>query len=350
MSLRQVRDQRLFDDARSDSDRARYYVRANELGFEPSADRQLMRLMKENDPVRVQVIGPSGAGKTSLIMRVLGDLHLEAADPSREVLVLKVGDRPENLEDSAAVMKMVLDTLAAQQFRFSNLEDGVLVAAAADQTTLTPDQQNHQFGLDARVVSYTTTLSSAYETRSFGVSAPALRQDLADVLRVVKESGHRPVLILDDTEKFVSPGEGGALDVDSVANLYHHGVRVLADFDVDLVVASHPRFEGVAKVIEVTERAGLDRIDVPRIPPDLETGPMTAILARRLDRGGISGSVEDVIEADALSALTTLYHDRRCDLRAVLRIAHGAADRAIERDAPQIGARDVDAEVVETLA
>ncbi|HEX3361951.1 MAG TPA: hypothetical protein VHS74_13245, partial [Solirubrobacterales bacterium] len=60
MSLERVRDERLFDDARSDGERTRYYVRGNELGLEASADRELMEVMKKSPPARVQVVGPSG--------------------------------------------------------------------------------------------------------------------------------------------------------------------------------------------------------------------------------------------------------------------------------------------------
>jgi hypothetical protein len=137
--------------------------------------------------------------------------------------------------------------------------------------------------------------------------------------------------------------------VGSVANLYHHGVRVLADFEVDLVVATHPRFETVEKVAEVVARIGPDRIEVPRILPDNEAAPMSAILARRLERGGVEAPLEEVIEVEAIGALTTLYHDRNSDLRWVLRIAHGSVERAMARGGTRIEARDVDGEVVETV-
>lgn len=347
MSLRQVRDERLFDDARTDADRARYYVRAAEMGLAIRADLELMRFLKADGPVRVQVVGPSGAGKTSLIVRVLGDLHLEATSPAREILVLKVGDQPENLVDQAAMIKVVLDTVAAERFRFSNVDEEVLRAGSAEQTTVTPRRTTHQFGVGIPSVSYTNELAETFVTRQFSTTAAGLRQDLEGVLRTVKESGYRPVLVLDDTEKFVSPGERGNLDVGSIANLYDHGVRALADFDVDLVIATHPRFDEVPKVIEVCARIAPDRVEVPRIDPDLEVQPMGKILERRLERGNVDASLEDVIGSDAIGALTTLYHDRGSDLRSVLRVAHGAGDRALARGVERIEVRDVDREVVE---
>lgn len=359
MSLERVHRGRLFDDARSDSERALYYVNAHDLGFRPLADHQLMRALKGVDSARVQVVGPSGAGKTSLIMRVLRDLHTEKTIPAREVLVLKVGDRPENLKDSTTVIKLVLDTLAAQDYRFSNIEGGVLRAAAADQTTEIPRQEAHQFEAGTQFASYSATLTNAYEQREFGTNAAGLRHDLADVLRIVKEADYRPVLVLDDTEKFVAPGEKGTLEAASVANLYDHGVRALAEFEVDLVVATHPRFEEVPKVVEVRDRLGLDRIEVPRILPDLEGAPMAKILERRLERGKVQASLDEVIETPAIDALATLYHDRHSDLRSVLRIAHGAAERALARaareserlgaGAARIQVRDIGMEIVDSL-
>jgi Cdc6-like AAA superfamily ATPase len=347
MSLRRVRDERLFDDARTDADRTRYYVRAAELGLAERADLELMRILKASGPARVLVVGPSGAGKTSLILKVLGDLHIEATDPAREILVLKVGDRPENLVDPAAMIKLVLDTLAAQRYRFSNVDEEVLRAGAADQIALTPRRTTHRFEVGIPQVSYANELAETFETRQFSTTSAGLRQDLEGILRVIRESNYRPVLVLDDTEKFVAPGEDGRLDAGSIANLYDHGVRALADFDVDLVIATHPRFDEVQKVIEVCDRIGPERIEVPRIDPDLEAAPMGKILERRLIRGNVEAPLGEVIEPEAIGALTTLYHDRGSDLRSVLRVAHGAADRALDRGVNRIEVRDVDREVVE---
>jgi hypothetical protein len=74
---------------------------------------------------------------------------------------------------------------------------------------------------------------------------------------------------------------------------------------------------------------------------------MGKILERRLVRGNIEAQLGDVIEPEAIGALTTLYHDRGSDLRSVLRLAHGAADRALGRGVDRIEVRDVDREVVE---
>lgn len=55
-------------------------------------------LAEEPSPQRFQVIGPSGAGKTSFIFKVLGDLARRTGlERAHEVLVVNVGDDPNRL-------------------------------------------------------------------------------------------------------------------------------------------------------------------------------------------------------------------------------------------------------------
>lgn len=344
MSLRQIHERRVFDDATTDARRACVYVRSGELGLSDGdrGDVALMDALVEREaPQRVQLVGPSGAGKTSLILRVVADLAKRALEVRHEVLILRVGDRPERLSSPEEVMKMVLETIAVEGHRFSNVREDVLTAAAADQRTQTSTQVEHRGGLSAFVASYSASVKQAYETLAFGQNAARVRHDLQDVLAQVRAAGFRPVLVLDDTEKFVSPGRDGKLDETSVENLYHHGVRALGELDVDLVVAMHPRFEGVGRVREVIERLAMPRIDVPELPADAEDAALGRILQRRMERDGVDGELGTVIDAAAVDELQVLYHERDRDLRSVLKLAHEAAGYALGRSAPVIAARDV---------
>jgi Cdc6-like AAA superfamily ATPase len=342
VSLAEVHRQRLFDDATTDGDRRRYYVRSGELGIEPRADLKLMECLKtESAPQRIQVVGPSGAGKTSLIVRVLADLEVEQLDPGYEVLILRVGERPEHLASGESMIKLVLDTIATQRFRFSNVDPSIFEGAVAERTTQTPARINHEFGIDGRIANYSTQIEEAFETREFGQNPARLRQDLEDVIRIVAEGGYRPVLVLDDTEKFVAPGPDGELDTDSVANLYHHGVRVLGEFNLDLVIAMHPRFEEAPHVQEVGERLGIARIEVPQLVPDREPAPVEKILERRLQRGGVGVQLSEVITSEAIGDLQLLYHERESNLRSALKIAHAAVEHALSRNSGVLEARDM---------
>lgn len=346
MSLREVYDRHVFDDATTDERRAGVYVRSGELGLKDRVDVDLMRALTEGEvPQRLHIVGPSGAGKTSLILRVVGDLARRKLQPSHEVLVLRVGDRPEALRSPEDVLKLVLDTIAVEGHRFSNVDPQILRDASADSRVHNPSQVEHRAGLNAPAVSYSASLREAYETAQFGQSPARLRRDLEDALRLVQDAGHRPVLVIDDTEKFVSPGVEGKLDEASIENLYHHGVRVLGELNLDLVVAMHPRFEGVDRVSEVVERLAMFRLDVPRLPPEDDPPALRAILERRRERGEVAAPLDELIAPAAVAELQVLYHARQHDLRSVLKLAHAAVGVALARDGEIVDGGDVRAAV-----
>jgi Cdc6-like AAA superfamily ATPase len=342
MSLEQVQAERLFDDATTDEKRVRLYVRPGELELTPRADVELMRRLRDHPPPQqVQIIGPSGAGKTSLIMRVLADLSAAQLDQSPQVLVLRIGDDPGSLASSTAVMKLVLGTIEAQKYQFSNVDPGVLQEAGADTVSVTPHHITHQIGINPPLASYTAQIEETFKQFNQGDNPARIRQNLQDVLETVTGAGHRPVLVLDDTEKFVMPGSNEEVDADAISNLYNNGVRALAELKVDLVIAAHPRFEQIEQVAEVTGRFGIERIECPKLPPETEPVALAEILARRLERGGIEIELETVIEPAAVAALQVIYHDRESNLRAALTAAHEAADHALARGAATVEARDV---------
>jgi hypothetical protein len=349
MSLDRIVAGRTFDDATSDTRRTEVYVGSGELGLPPGAERPEVDLMQAliaiPPPRRVHVVGPSGAGKTSLILRVVADLARRELEIHHEVLILRVGDRPERLESPESVMKMVLETIAVEGHRFSNVDVGVLQAAAADQRVREGAQTEHRGGLTAPLVSYSAAVREAYETAEFGQNAAQVRHDLEDVLAAVAGAGYRPVLVIDDTEKFVGPGPDGQLDAVAVEHLYHHGVRVLGELAVDLVVAMHPRFEQVPRVVEVIERLAMGRIGVAELPADADAPALARILERRLERDGIHARLDEVIESAAVEELQVLYHERDRDMRSVLKLAHAAAGHALNRGAPAVAPRDVRAVV-----
>jgi GTPase SAR1 family protein len=129
------------------------------------ADVALMDALAEREPPqRVHVVGPSGAGKTSLILRVVADLAKRELEVRHEVLILR---------------------------------DDVLTAAAADQRTQTPKQLEHRGGLKVPIVGYSASIKQGYETLAFGQNSARVRHDLQDVLGQVRAAGFRPVLVLE---------------------------------------------------------------------------------------------------------------------------------------------------------
>jgi hypothetical protein len=327
--LEQIASERVFASVTGVEELASVYVPSYELAGLKGEDRpeaQLMHpLANEPQPQRVQVVGPSGAGKTSLIFKVLGDLaQLNAGDRSHEVLVVNVGDDPSRLADSATFMRTVVQLVAHQGHRFASIDPDVLRAASADEQTRIGPQIQHRGELSAKVVSYSAALTEAYEQEKFGDNPVRARQDFEDVVALVARE-HRPLIVIDDTEHFVDAVDG-KVSSESVGNLYHHAIRSLAELEtVDIVVAVHPAYEQIDAVGEVTRRFNFRRVEVPALPAHRDESAMTVILQRRLERHGLSGPVSDVIDGAALAQLDGAYFLGGHNLRAVLEVAHEAA-------------------------
>jgi hypothetical protein len=338
--------ERVFASVTRQEDLVDLYVRSDQLtGARGDArpEARMMRALANDPPPRfLQVIGPAGAGKTSMILRVLTDLgRREAATLHRphEVLVVNVGDDPARLNSAAAFMHTMVQLIARQGHRFASVDPDVLAAAAADERTTTGRQVDHRVTLDAKVMSYSAGLKEAYGTAKFGEDPARARQDFEDVLKLVS-AAYRPVVVIDDTEHFVHRGVNGGVDAESVSNLFHHAVRALAELDqVDVIIAIHPKYRDVPALQEVTSRFGFLPVDVPALRPDSDTPGLAAILTRRLERHGIQIAVTDVIAEQVISQLEGYYFTNAHDLRAVLDLATEAAAAAAADDAQRIEPR-----------
>ena len=126
MSLQRIHDAGVFDDATTDGQRTRVYVRSGELGLTIRADVMLMNALAEQQPPRrIHIVGASGAGKTSLILRVVADLVRRDLEVEHEILILRVGDRPERLDSPEEVISARRQLLSHPE---RGLRDGSLWA------------------------------------------------------------------------------------------------------------------------------------------------------------------------------------------------------------------------------
>jgi Cdc6-like AAA superfamily ATPase len=332
VSLVEVAGRRLFGSVTDREQLARLYVASDQLVGAVGDARPEARLMQtlaaHSSPRRVQVVGGSGAGKTSMILKVLGDLERREVNRPHEVLIVDVGDDPARLETPAAFMRMVVQLIQLQGYRFATVDQDALRAAAADERTRTGTQFEHRGGVATAAVSYQASLRHAYESEKFGDNPARAKHDFADVLGTVAKE-YRPVVVIDDTEHFVA-ASSGQVDVLSVTNLYDNGLRALAEIEtLDLVVAVHPHYERVAAVRDVATRYRFERVEVPSLAAARPDAGLAAILQRRLDHGGVEGSVRNLVEADALAQMEALYFFNGHDLREVLDLAADAAAAAV---------------------
>lgn len=127
-------------------------------------EAQLMRALASDPPPRfLHVLGEAGAGKTSMIFRVLADLGRrtpETLPHPHEILLVNIGDDPSRLSSPVTFMHTMVQLIARQHHRFASVDPKTLMAAAADERTTTGPQVTHTGTLDAKFVSLSRCPSS----------------------------------------------------------------------------------------------------------------------------------------------------------------------------------------------
>lgn len=314
-----------FAQPASNTDLVGVYVPGGELGAGRPDVELFGALYREPPGCRVIVRGESGAGKTSLILRVIAD-GAKLAENRSEPLRLAVGDTGM-IESATAFLQSVLGAIASQDGRFANVDAAALAEAAAIERTTTKTQITHRGGLNA-VVSYQGEIKEPVETFKTAVTTTELSEHLNDVLARIVGAGYRPLIIIDDTDRFARLGSDGQPQTASIHNLLTNAVQVLCEIQppLDVVVAVHPRYEDVAAYGELKARYGFTVLETPRLPVDTdrEPPPLFDILERRLRRAAIETPIEELVDRGALMALEAVYVERKQNLRDVLRVAQAA--------------------------
>lgn len=282
-------------------------------------------------PARILVRGEPGAGKTSLIMRA--GAEAPAAGPV-DILWLRCGEDPDRLKSTAAFVELLVTTIRGQG---AFVDSDALVAAAASQTARTPASSTVSVGLAVAPVTTRYDWKAASETLTVPTSPEERRELLVDHLDLASKAATL-LVIVDDTDKFASADADGAIEVDSIANLFLNGVGFLMERPIALVVAVHPRYDEVPQFAEIAARGGFVTVDAPVLPADTEHLALEAVLRRRLEHAGLHDlAVSDLYSGQALAALQATYFlQGNHDLRTLLRRCQGAAARALEVGADRV--------------
>ena len=342
MSVAEIVARRALEPTTDPAELARAHERLKSLS-DVDVERDLFQALTAAAPCQAEVRGPTGSGKSSCIMKVVGDISNIAGPPSYEVLMVRAGDADSILGSPGQFAHHLLDVIRSQGFRFASAVQDQLRRVGADETTATDPIRTRTASVqgDAKVVkvTYQEALQRAYEQRTYGQDPARSRQELEDVLTIIRAEHVRPVVVIDDTDKFAVPRPAG-VDADAVDGLFSNGVRVLDDLRVDYVVAAHPRFIGVSGYDAAAGKFLRTRLEIPWF--DLERRPLSAILAKHLRAHGIEADPDAIVSETALAALWGLYSSEQ-NLRDTLEVAHRAARRADDRRGETIEDKDVSA-------
>jgi hypothetical protein len=308
-------------------------------------ERQLFAALNREDAhCAAEVVGPTGSGKSSCIMRVVSDISALAQSP-HEVLLLSAGDAESTLGDQAEFAYYLVDLLRSQGFRFSTEIQDQLAQVQPAETLVKDPVITHtgklEGGLPVARASYQGALEEAHTERTFGKNPAQARQDLEDILKVMRQHGARPVVVIDDTDRFVDPSDGTREHEATVDALFNNAVRLLDQLRLDFVVAVHPRFRGTSGYEMATTKLLRTRLNIPFLEHTEDMNPIGKVLNKHLRAHEIDTPVDEMMSVQAGASLYGAYATNGQDIRDVLAIAQQAATRAQDAEASRIEAQHV---------
>jgi hypothetical protein len=310
------------------------HVHFDQLSGRATLEKVLFDALRGPAKACWELCGPDGAGKSSTFSRLIHDLTRLEESPY-EVLMLNVGD-PKVLTSTHEFAQHVIATIANQAHRFASPVQEEIAQAGADQITRTPARRSHRSQIEADAhllrIGYTLDLSERFDELSWGAQPARAAGDLQAIIQALKGAGRRPVVVIDDTEKFALTKDG-TVDEKALTNLAAVAIPTLADLDVDLLVATHPQFS-TNKALGRARQKWLKHNEIPTLAmAKAQTLPLGTIIDRHLLAHDMKLRWSEVFEETVVHQLQSLYLACERNLRHVLNLAQDAVVQAEQASA-----------------
>jgi len=169
------------------------------------------------------------------------------------------------------------------------------------------------------------SLSNSALDREYGANLTDATQGLMRLRGMFEHHGRVPILIMEDTDAWLSGAGASAHDPDVADAFFTRNIaRIARELEITLIVAAHDTYVATAGYQRARDvMAG--EIAVPQLAHPQEA--LRRILQRRIDRAAIDAQVDDVFADKAMLRLEAEY-DRDRSIRRALRIAHDALEAA----------------------
>ncbi len=326
LTLEMLRDNYVFESSPARDDLGLLHVPFDDLIGSERTERRLGGAVRRGECTAL--IGVSGCGKSSVVAHILGPA-VEGVAP----LVIPLAAMPANTIDTPAhLVDHLLGTVTRQAVNVAAAIDIELSVATRIETEISARRSRVAAGWGwlkgdlAREVGQQTTME---RDATFSDKTDALIQ----VLALIAEGELQPVLVFDDTDRWL---RNGGLTL--MRGFFGEGVRWLLELPAGLVVAVHPDY-----FIESPRQQLLQfvdtQIEVPVIP---EPAHIAAILARRVE---VYAEVErpdlcSVFADDTVGAVHDVYLNTG-SLRRAIQVCHSAVHEALDAGAPQLTAAHI---------
>lgn len=314
-TLQRLDASRVFQPVLSADSLSALHVPFDELTGSPRHEARLLTLGQHS--ARIMVSGDSGSGKTSIAAWSVSPL-----DGMFGVVVpvhAHVGSPEMAATDLAGLVIEALRTTAAESALDFALADGKCRRWRASAS------------VNLGVVS--AGLEEQLPDRRAGSLAE--QQDaLVQAFGVIRHHGLEPVLILDDTDKWVRLGEPHA----AVSAFFDGPVRWLVEQPAGLIVHVHDRYlEFLGQAAEVFD----ERVAIP----SLDLRQLRRVVVNRVEAVGVDAA--EVFDPDALDTLLGAVVESGRSVRTSVRLAGHAVTEAVIAGKGIVEVPDVEAALVD---
>lgn len=314
-TLQRLDASRVFQPVLSADSLSALHVPFDELTGSPRHEARLLTLSQH--PARIMVSGESGSGKTSIAAWSVSPL-----DGMFGVVVpvhAHVGTPEIAPTDLAA---LVIDALR------STAADSTLDFALADE-------RRRRWRASGSVNLGVVSASLEEQLPSQRAASLAAQQDaLAQAFSVIRAHGLEPVLILDDTDKWVRLGDPHA----AVGAFFDGPVRWLIEQPAGLIVHVHDRYLDLLG-------SSADVFDERVALPNLTVGQVRQVVVNRVEAVGVDA--DEVFDSDALDALLGAVVASGRSVRTSIRLAGHAVTEAVIAGKASVEIPDVEAALVD---
>ena len=303
------------------------HVAFDRLNGGGKTEASLTRLI-EADEGLIFVVGPSGSGKSSLIAATAGALAEDKYAPIRVRVAALEPAATDPLEMTRHMLREV--HAHANGNHLTRTQRRRIEATVVDKRTRRGATSRFDAGLRAQGLPGLTadlrlSLAGTSLDEEYGKNLTTASEGVRTLRGMFEHHGRVPVLIMEDTDAWLSGTGGDPLDEDIADAFFTKNIaRVAREYALTLLVAAHETYRhttGYKRAREVM--AG--EIEVPAFTRPQEA--IRAILQHRIDRTKVAAIVDDVFEADALVRLEAEY-DKNRSIRHVLRVTQQALELA----------------------